>query len=142
MGFEVNGALNGLADGPKLYRRPMSFWWWLGSRAYFSFIVRELTCLFVGAYALLTLWHVRAVGEGPGAYEAFNRWLSTPTGVAFNVLAFLFVLYHAVTWFRLVPTTMVVRLGEQRVSDRIIAGTFFAGWAVVSLVIASLILRG
>lgn len=118
----------------------MSFWWWLESRAYFTFIVRELTCLFVGAYAVLTLMQVRALGAGPEAYATFVDLLSTPGCIVFSAVAFLFILYHAVTWLQLVPTTLVVRLGEQRVPDRVIAGTFFAGWVVASMVVAFIVL--
>ena len=120
----------------------MSFWWWLERRAYFSFIVRELTCLFVGAFAVLTLLQVRAVGAGPEAYAAFTAMLGSPACIAFSVVAFLFVLYHSVTWFPLVPTTIVLRLGEQRVPNSIIAGAHFAGWLVASVVVAFIVLRG
>ena len=126
----------------KLYRRPMSFWWWLERPAYFKFVVRELTCLFVGAFAILTLLQIRAVGEGPEAYAAFAAMLASPVGIAFSVVVFLFVLYHAVTWFSLVPTTIVLRLGEWRVPSRVIAGAHFAGWLVVSAVVAFIVLRG
>ena len=126
----------------KLYRRPMSFWWWLDRPAYFKFIVRELTCLFVGAFAILTLLQIRAVGEGPEAYAAFAATLASPAGIAFSVVAFLFVLYHAVTWFSLVPTTIVLRVGERRVPSSVIAGAHFAGWLVVSVVVAYIVLRG
>jgi fumarate reductase subunit C len=126
----------------KLYHRPMSFWWWLERRAYFKFIVRELTCLFVGAFAVLTLLQVRAIGGGPEEYAAFAAMLSSPAYVAFGAVAFLFVLFHAVTWFPLVPTTIVLRLGERRVPGSVIAGAHFAGWLVVSVVVAYIVLRG
>ena len=128
--------------GLKLYHRPMSFWWWLERRAYFKFVARELTCLFVGAFAVLTLLQVRAIGEGPEAYAAFTAMLTSPAFIAFSVVAFLFVLFHAVTWFRLVPTTIVLRVGERRVPGGVIAGAHFAGWLVASAVVAYIVLRG
>ena len=126
----------------KLYHRPISFWWWLDRPAYFKFIVRELTCLFVGAFAILTLLQVRAVNDGPEAYAAFAAMLASPAGIGFSVVAFLFVLYHAVTWFPLVPTTIVLRVGERRVPNSVIAGAHFAGWLVASAVVAFIVLRG
>ena len=126
----------------KLYRRPMAFWWWLERRAYVSFIIRELTCLFVGAFAVLTLLQVRAIGDGPEAYAAFAAMLSSPAGIAFSAAAFLLVVYHAVTWFKAVPTTIVLRLGEQRVPSGVIAGAHYAGWLAVSVVVAFIVLRG
>ena len=133
-------------EGPtaelKLYRRPMPFWWWLQYGPYFRSIVRELTCVFVGTFAVLTLLLVQALGQGPEAYAAFAARLATPACIAFSLVAFAAVFYHALTWFKLVPTTMMVRLGGERVPDRVIAGAFYAGWVVVSLVVAFIVLRG
>ena len=126
----------------KLYHRPMSFWWWLERRAYFKFIVRELTCLFVGAFAVLTLLQIRAIGDGPEAYAAFAAMLASPAYVVLGAVAFALVLYHALTWFALVPTTIVLRMGEQRVPSSLIAGAHYAGWLVVSAVVAFIVLRG
>ena len=126
----------------KLYRRPMAFGWWLENGAYFRFIARELTCIFVGAFALLTLDMVRALGQGPAAYAAFAARMGTTAYIAFSLVAFAAVLYHAVTFFRLVPTTVVVRLGGERVPDGAIAGAHFALWAVASLVVAFIVLGG
>ena len=53
------------------YIRPMSVWWWLENRAYLKFIIRELTSVFVGIFAVMSLWQVRALREGPEAYAAF-----------------------------------------------------------------------
>lgn len=130
----------GSPGGPKPYRRPMPFWWWLARGPYFSFIVRELTCVFVGAFAVLTLLLVRALAEGPAAYAAFAERLATPACIAFSAVAFAAVLFHAVTWFQAVPTTMMVRLGGRRVSDRVIAGAHYAGWAAASAAVAFIIL--
>ena len=124
----------------KLYRRPLPFGWWLQRGAYFRFIARELTCVFVGVFAVLTLELVQALGEGPAAYAAFMARLESAAYIAFSLVAFAAVLYHAVTWFALVPTTMRVRLGEERVPDRVIAGAHYAAWVVASLVVALIVL--
>ena len=124
----------------KLYRRPMPFAWWLQHGAYFRFIVRELTCVFVGVFAVLTLELVQALGQGPEAYAAFVARLGSSAYIAFSLVAFAAILYHAVTWFALVPTTMRVHLGGERVPDRVIAGAHYAGWAVASLVVAFIVL--
>ena len=136
-----NGSLPPTAE-LKLYRRPMSFWWWLERRAYFKIVVREMTCLFVGAFAVLTLLQVRAVGDGPEAYAAFAAMLGSPVFIAFSVVAFLAVLFHSLTWFPLVPTTIVLRVGERHVPGSVIAGAHFAGWLAVSAVVAYILLRG
>ena len=126
--------------GATPYHRPMSLWWWLENRAYFKFIIRELTSVFVGMFAVLSLWQVRALGQGPDAYAAFMDRLGTPGFALLNGAVLLFVLYHAITWLNLVPTIVVIRLGERRVPDRIIAGAHYVLWAALSAVVAGILL--
>ena len=124
------------SGGTQLYHRPMSFWWWLQNRAYFSFIVRELTCVFVGAFAVLTLLQVRALGDGPDSFADFIERLSMPGFVLFNVVGLLALVMHAVTWFKAVPTTMIIRFGETRVPGQFISGLHYVGWIAVSAIVA------
>ena len=124
----------------RLYHRPMPFWWWLQNRAYFNFIVRELTCVFVGVFAVLTLLQIRALANGPDAYAEFVNRLRTPGFILFNTVGLAALLLHAVTWFKAVPTTMNVRFGETRVTDHVIAGVSYVGWVVVSAVVAWILL--
>jgi fumarate reductase subunit C len=114
----------------------MSFWWWLHNRAYFSFIVRELTCIFVGAFAVLTLLQVRALGDGPDSFADFVERLSMPGFVLFNSVGLLALVMHAVTWFKAVPTTMIIRFGETRVPGQFISGLHYVGWIAVSAIVA------
>ena len=82
----------------KLYRRPMPFTWWLQNATYFRVVVRELTCIFVGLFAVLTLELVLALGRGPEAYAAFTARLDSAGYIAFSLVAFAAVVYHAVTF--------------------------------------------
>ena len=119
-----------------LYRPHMSFWWWLQKRVYFNFILRELTCVFVGVFAVLTLLQIRALANGPDAYAEFINRLKTPGFILFNSVGLAALLLHGVTWFKAVPTTMIIRFGETRVPDQVIAGLHYVGWMVVSAVVA------
>ena len=130
------------SNRPKMYRRPMPLLWWLQNGAYFRFIVRELTSVWVGFFAVLTIWQARALGEGPDAYARFMDRLATPGFVVLNGAALAFVLYHAITWFNLAPTAIVVRLGEKRVPDWIIAGLNYVACVALSAAVAWILLRG
>ncbi len=59
-----------------------------------------------------------------------------------NVVTLAFLVYHAVTWFQLTPKAMVVRLRGRRVPGVAIAGSAYAGWVVVSVFVAWLVLKG
>jgi fumarate reductase subunit C len=119
-------------DQPRLYHRPMSTWWWLGKRTYLTFILRELSSVFVAWFVVFLLLLVRAVGQGDDEYRDFLDWADSPWVVTLNIVALAFVLLHAVTWFNLAPKAIVVRLRGRRVPPTWIAVSHFAAWAVVS----------
>jgi fumarate reductase subunit C len=127
---------------PRWYREPVSTWWWLRRRSYVLFILREVSSLFVAWSVAFVLLLVRAVGKGPGNYADFLDWADTPWVVLLNIVSLAFIVYHSVTWFQLTPKAMAVRLRGRRVPGAAIAGSAFAGWVVVSLFVAWLLLRG
>ena len=127
---------------PKSYRRRMSTYWWLARRTYLIFILREASSLFVGWTVLLKLGQIWAVTRGPSANEVFYEWMRHPLILGVNIIAFLFVLLHAVTWFNLMPKAMVLHRKGQRVPDWAISRTGYAAWVMVSLGIAWVVLQG
>jgi fumarate reductase subunit C len=62
--------------------------------------------------------------------------------VLVNVVALIFVLFHAITWFNLAPRAMVVRLRGKRVPSAWIAGSNYLAWAAVSALVAWRVLGG
>jgi fumarate reductase subunit C len=127
---------------PRWYRRRVSVWWWLQNRSYAAFVLRELTSVFVAFFAVVYLWQLHALVQGPEAYGRVLARLKTPLFLALDLVAFVFVLFHAVTWFNLTPKAMVVRLGGKRVSDWVIVGLNYAAWFVLSGAVAFMLLRG
>jgi fumarate reductase subunit C len=127
---------------PRWYRRRVSVWWWLESRSYSGFVLRELTSVFVALFALVLLGEIRALARGPEAYARFVARLHSPLFLALNAVALLFVLVHSVTWFNLAPKAMVVRLGGKRLPDAFVAGANYAAWIVLSAAVAAILLRG
>ena len=126
---------------PRWYRRRVSVWWWLRKWSYAGFVLREITSVFVAFFAVVYLWQLWAVAQGPEAYAESLARLKTPLFLALDTVAFLFVLFHAVTWFNLTPKAMVVRLRGTRVPDAVIIGLNYAAWLVVSGAVAFVLLR-
>jgi fumarate reductase subunit C len=129
----------GNAD-PRPYRPRIPIFWWLRRRSYFIFVVRELSSVFVVWSVVFLLLAVRAVLQGAESYRRFLDWSASPWTLTLNVVALLFVIFHAVTWFNLAPRAMVVRLGRRRVPAMWIAGAHFAAWALVSAFVAWIVL--
>jgi len=114
------------------YRRPISTWWWLKKRTYFVFVMRELSSIFIAWLVVYLLLLIRAVGRGEAAYDDFLDRANSPWLVVLNLVAFLFLLLHTVTWFALTPQAMDVRMRGARVPATAIIASQYVGLAVVS----------
>jgi fumarate reductase subunit C len=126
---------------PRWYRRRMSLFWWVSRRSYLIFVLRELSSVFVAWSVVFLLLLVRAVSQGGLEYQRFVDWSSAPGMLALNVVALAFVVFHAITWFNLAPQAMIVRVRGKRVARSRIALTHYAAWALLSALVAWLILE-
>jgi fumarate reductase subunit C len=125
---------------PRWIRPRMSTYWWLGSVAYLTFILRELSSIFVAWFVVYLLMLVRAIGQGDLPYQAFLDWSRSPFVLALNLVSLLFIVFHAITWFNLAPKAMVVRVGNTRVPGFVIAGSNYLAWAIASALVGWLLL--
>jgi len=119
----------------KEYLPSMPATWWLRRKTYFLFMVRELTCVAVGGYALFLLFLV-ASAHSQTSFHTFFLWLKeSRLSVALHAVALPMVVYHSVTWFNLTPKVMVVWRGEEKVNPRLIVGAHFFIWILVSILV-------
>jgi fumarate reductase subunit C len=122
------------------YHRPMPANWWLTNRAYFIFMIREITSVFIAVYLVLLLILINRIAVGPDAYRAYLAFLASPLILAFHIVALAAGLFHSITWFMLAPKGLAVRLGERRIPDAVIIGSNFAAWIVASVLTIWIIL--
>ncbi len=120
--------------------RPMPLLWWLRSRAYVLFMVRELTSVLIAAYLVVFLIFLQRIAAGPSSYESFLRWLAQPAVLAFHLVALAAALYHSVTWLQLTPMTIVIRIRGRRVPAATIVAANFAVWGALSVLIVWLVM--
>jgi len=120
---------------PKWYRKPVSVWWWLERWPYTKFVLRELTCVPVGFFALVLLWQTWALLEGEVAYQRFLTRMESPAFIALNVFFLGGILFHALTWFHLAPKAMAVRIAGRRVPDGLIVFSNYVGWIAISAIV-------
>ena len=122
------------------YHRPVSNTWWLKRKPYILFMIRELTSVFVAGYCIFLLVLVYKLTQGAEAYDNLMAILKSPSSVALHLVTLSFVLYHTITWFNLTPKILVLYRGEERIPQGLVAGGFYAGGVVVSVIVVWLVL--
>jgi len=137
----VAGTSNYTDYHPRWLRRRVSTYWWLGSWSYFAFVLREASCLFVAWFVVYLLLLFRAVLQGDASYQAFLAWSARTPVLLLDIVSFLFLVYHAITFFDAAPRAMVVHVGKTRVPGSLIGGSHYVAWLVASAVVFWFLLR-
>ena len=109
--------------------------WYFKHPRYLRYMSREVTCVFIGAFALLLLCTVERLSEGRAAYESFIAAITGPWS-AFGLLVVLaFALHNTTSWFNVTPKAMPVQIGEDFLPGKFIVGAHYAAWLIASLLI-------
>ena len=123
----------------RTYKRPMAGWW-RKNPFYLWYMLRELSCVFIVGYALWLLCGVLHLAQGPAAYARWRALLDHPLSIVLHAVTLAIVLYHAWTWFKVMPKTLpFVRIGGKRVADARIIGAGVAAAAVLSALLFALV---
>lgn len=125
-----------MIPGRQPYRREMSrYGWFLRQSRYLRYMAREITCVFIGAYAVVLLVGLRRISEGRQAYESFLQALTSPAGVVFQLIILVFAVYHSMTWFNVTPKAMPLQIGEDFLPGKVIIGAHYVGWLAVTAIV-------
>lgn len=90
----------------KTYTRPLGAGWWRKNPFYRWYMLRELSSIFITAYALVLLWGLARLSQGRAPFDAWVDSLASPGAIVFHAITFLLVAYHAWTWFKIMPKTL------------------------------------
>lgn len=125
----------------KPYVRQMSKSCWFMTQArYKNYILHEVTCIFIAIYAVILIFGLFRLGQGPEAWQGWLDGIRSPISVIFLLLALAFSVIHTFSWFKVVPQAMRIQTGESFVPGNLIVGAHYGILAVVSLFV--LILAG
>lgn len=124
----------------RVYRPKMPSTWWLKSRRYFLFMLRELSSLFIALFVLVFLYELFLLSRGAESHGLLQGSLRSPAAVAFYVVAFLFAVYHTVTWFQAASKIQVVRLGSWTMPGWMMVTGALGAWIVISVAVAGYLL--
>ena len=125
----------------KPYVRPISKCsWFMSQSRYKSYMLHEISSLFVAIYTIILIVGLIRLAQGPAAWEGWLNAVTSPIGVIFHLIAFAFAIIHTTSWFKAVPQAMRLMKGEEVVPGKLIIGAHYGVLAVVSLFV--LILAG
>jgi len=71
-------------------------------------MLREATAVPLFLYALCLLYGVRELGRGEAAFNAWLAFMGSPAIITLQTVSLLAVLWHAWTWFQLLPQILVI----------------------------------
>jgi fumarate reductase subunit C len=126
---------------PKALWPEITPYWYFDRWPYLKFLLRESSSIFVGWFAIVILIQLDSLISGPAAYTNFERWMATPVVFIVNVVSFVFICFHAITWFMLVPRVMARQVLGRPTPDLMSAAPNFGIWLVASVVVALFALR-
>jgi fumarate reductase subunit C len=89
----------------RTYQRPVKVDW-LGNPHRLRYMARELTSVFLIAYALVLLVGLWRLSQGEAAFEAWRAALSHPLAIAGHLAILVAAIYHTVSWFEVMPKTL------------------------------------
>ena len=76
------------------------------------YTVREWTSLFVALYSLIFIYGLSLWMTGSRA--DFLSFLKNPAIIGFSLVALVFTLYHAATWFYLLGAISPIKIGRSK----------------------------
>ena len=118
--------MNRKAVGRKAYVRPMQGWW-RRDPFFVRYMVREATALAVAAYAIVLTVGVVRLAQGEAAWNGWLGTLQAPWAVLLHAVIFVAMVYHAYSWFDIMPKTMpMLFVGGRRLAASTITRS---GWA-------------
>jgi fumarate reductase subunit C len=109
--------------------------WYFKQPRYLRYMSREVTCIFIGAFALLLLCALGRLAEGQAAYESFLAALQGPWSIFGLLVVLIFAVHNATSWFNVTPKAMPVQIGEDFLPGKYIVAAHYAVWIAVSLAV-------
>ena len=125
----------------KPYVRPVQGWW-QRNPYYVKYMAMELTSVIVGIYGVLLLVGLWRLCQDESQYEAWRAAIGSPVSIALQFLMLISMIYHAYTWWKVLPKTMpLLHMNGKPVPGVLLSS---AGWlaTLAASLIVFIIVRG
>ncbi|MEI8655093.1 MULTISPECIES: fumarate reductase subunit FrdC [Vibrio] len=119
----------------KPYVRQMKRTWWKDHPFYRFYMVREATVLPLILFTLFLTVGLGALVKGPEAWNTWLAFMAHPVVIAINIVALAGSLFHAQTFFSMMPQVMPIRIKGKLLDKKIIVLSQWAAVAFISLIV-------
>ena len=99
---------------------------------------RELTSVFLIAYALVLLTGLWRLSQGEAAFDAWRSAMSHPLALLGHAVIFVAAVYQTISWFQVMPRT----LPDSQTKPATITRAGWAAAAVASVLVLALFMLG
>lgn len=119
----------------KPYVREMNATWWSKHPFYRFYMLREATVLPLVLFTLFLTFGLGALVKGAEAWSAWLSFMANPIVIAINLVALAGSLFHAATFFSMMPQVMPIRIKGKPIEKQTIVLAQWAAVAAISLIV-------
>jgi len=121
------------------YVRPMEGWW-RRNPYYVRYMIMEATSVIVAIYAVILLVGVWRLYQSQAAYEGWLAAQRQPLSVTLHGFMLLAMIYHAYTWWKVLPKTLpLIHIGGKPVAGLLLSTTGWTATLVVSAAVYAIV---
>jgi fumarate reductase subunit C len=113
--------------------------WWRRDPFFVRYMLREATAVGVLVYATILTVGVVRLAQSEAAWNGWLAALRSPWAVLLHLVLFASMVFHALTWFQIMPKTLpAIFIGGRRLSAAAIAVSGWTATAVASIALLAL----
>ncbi len=116
--------------------------WWRKNPYFVEYMIHEGSAFFVAAYALILMVGLLRLTQGEAAWNGWLTALRSPLSIAGHLILLVAMLYHAWTWFTIMPITLPpIFVAGKRLSATAITAGGLAATLLTSVLLLLLVWR-
>jgi fumarate reductase subunit C len=117
----------------KPYVREVKRTWWKSNPFYRFYMVREATVLPLIVFTLFLTVGLGCLVKGPEVWQSWLNFMANPVVIIINIIALIASLFHAYTFFGMMPKVLPMRLKGKLIDKKIIVLSQWVAVAVISV---------
>ncbi len=131
---------NNVKSYRKPYNRPVTRTWWTQWSFYVKYMLREGTAIFAVLVALELMLITALPFFGVKPADAVCCVLSNPVAIILNIVSLVAVIFHAVTWFNLMPKAMRMFFTKKPTDTKLIPDSYYVIALWVATAVSSIVI--